>query len=302
MAPQLCLGTVQFGLPYGITNTAGQVPEEEVRRILEFAAHEGIEFLDTAQAYGDAEAVLGRTMPGFHAFRIISKLPAQSQPFFTAEDYLSWEDMFHRSCSHLGQHCLDAFLLHRAADLRKPGGDYLRQWLLSLKKRGLVSRLGLSIYTANDLEEAPPDLLDLVQLPLSLYDQRLLANGTISRLHSQGCKIHARSIYLQGLMLTSASEWPPWIHISEREHHAKLEQAAYEQHCSLMAAALGFARAQECLEAVVIGVCSLSETRQLMHEWGSELPSLNSGWQDWALAESLASKSVSIINPRNWPS
>ena len=61
--PQLCLGTVQFGLPYGITNQSGQVSEDEVRRILEFSVASGITFLDTAQAYGKAEKILGRCWP-----------------------------------------------------------------------------------------------------------------------------------------------------------------------------------------------------------------------------------------------
>lgn len=61
--PQLCLGTNQFGLPYGITNQVGQVPEDEVCRILDLAALSGIELLGMAQAYGTAEKVLGCCWP-----------------------------------------------------------------------------------------------------------------------------------------------------------------------------------------------------------------------------------------------
>ena len=75
--PQLCLGTVQFGLPYGITNQTGQVPEKEVRSILALAASSGISLLDTAQAYGNAESVLGHCWPKDAARRLISKLPAE---------------------------------------------------------------------------------------------------------------------------------------------------------------------------------------------------------------------------------
>jgi aryl-alcohol dehydrogenase-like predicted oxidoreductase len=198
MAPELCLGTAQFGLPYGITNTKGRVTEDEVKRILELAAQAGIRFLDTAQAYGEAEIVLGRTMLQGHAFRLISKLPAQNQPCFTEKDRQDWEESFQRSCKLLQQPDLDALLLHQAADLRKPGGHHLLQWLLSLRERGLVRRLGVSIYSADDLVGVEPDLLNLVQLPLSLYDQRLLNDGTIAKLRSQGCAVHARSLYLQG--------------------------------------------------------------------------------------------------------
>jgi len=301
MAPQLCLGTAQFGLHYGITNTTGQVAGEEVRRILDLAAQEGIEFLDTAQAYGEAESVLGRMMLDGHSFRLISKLSAQSQPFFTLEDRLAWEKAFHRSCARLGQPGLEAFLLHCPADLAKPGGNHLREWLLSLRERGLVRRLGVSIYGADDLTGVAPDLLDLVQLPLSLYDQRLLADGTIPRLRSQGCKIHARSFYLQGLMLKTASEWPYWVRPVERDHHARLEQIAVDRNLSLLALALGFARAQQDLEAVVLGVCSLKELQELTQLWESEQPWLNDEWREWALVEDHVDNFVSILNPRGWP-
>ena len=78
--PRLCLGTVQFGLSYGITNSGGQVSEIEVARILRMAEQSDVCWLDTAQAYGSAEEVLGRQLPQGHQLRLISKLPAQPSP------------------------------------------------------------------------------------------------------------------------------------------------------------------------------------------------------------------------------
>jgi aryl-alcohol dehydrogenase-like predicted oxidoreductase len=289
------LGTAQFGLPYGITNAAGQVSEPEVRALLAEAAAAGLKLLDTAQAYGNAEAVLGRTLPPGHPFRLISKLPAQSQPAFTSDDRRVWDHAFERSCLRLGQPCLDALLLHSAADLRKPGGEHLRAWLLSLRQRGLVRLLGVSIYGSTDLVGVPPDLLDLVQLPLSLYDQRLLLDGTIARLRAQGCAVHARSLYLQGLLLSPAATWPAWVDSAAREHHARLEQVAADRGCSLLECALGFARAQQDLEAVVLGLCSRRELQQLLQTWGRISPWQEGEWGTWALPD------AGILDPRHWP-
>ena len=82
MKPQLCLGTAQLGQAYGITNAAGQVLEDVAASLLLRADRAGVRWLDTAQAYGNAEAVLGRQLPSAHRFRLISKLPAQSQRVF----------------------------------------------------------------------------------------------------------------------------------------------------------------------------------------------------------------------------
>jgi aryl-alcohol dehydrogenase-like predicted oxidoreductase len=295
MTPQLCLGTAQFGLPYGITNTAGQVAESEVRALLAEAAAAGISWLDTAQAYGEAEAVLGRTLPNGHGFQLITKLPAQSQAIFTAEDRLAWDKAFERSCERLREPRLDALLLHSSADLHKPGGEHLRQWLLSLRERGLVRRLGVSIYGQEDLNGVAPDLLDLVQLPVSLYDQRLLTNGTIAKLRAKGCAVHARSLYLQGLLCRPAASWPAWVDPGECDHHAKLEQLAADRGRSLLDCALGFARAQKDLEAVVLGICSLRELQQLLLAWGQISPWHEEEWRTWALSD------VGILDPRNWP-
>ena len=130
--PRLCLGTVQFGLNYGITNSGGQVPEVEVARILRVAERSDIGWLDTAQAYGNAEDVLGRQLPEDHQLRLISKLPAQTAEEFVAGDVNTWESAFRWSCHRLGCSSLETFLLHKPADLLKPGGCILEEWLLSL--------------------------------------------------------------------------------------------------------------------------------------------------------------------------
>lgn len=295
MRPNICLGTAQFGLPYGITNAAGQVAEAEVQALLENAASAGLTFLDTAQAYGDAEAVLGRTLPPGHSFKLISKLQSQSQPTFTADDCFIWEQAFECSLVRLGQSYLDALLLHSAGDLRKPGGEHLREWLLSLRERGLVRRLGVSIYGSCDLDGVSPELLDLVQLPLSLYDQRLLSDGTIARLRAQGCEVHARSLYLQGLLLSPTANWPAWVDPADCKHHARLENLATDRGCTLLECALGFARAQQDLEAVVLGLCSRRELEQLLQAWHKTSPWNGNEWSQWSLDRS------EILDPRRWP-
>jgi len=294
MTPKLCLGTAQFGMAYGITNTTGQVSEVEVAQLLLHAQDAGISYLDTAQAYGNAEMALGRQLPTFHCFKIISKLPAQPQLVFSDQDSEVWERNFFASCQRLGVQGLDAFLLHSPADLRKPGAHCLEAWLLSLRERGLVQRLGVSIYAAEDLEGVNPGLLDIVQLPLSLFDQRLLQDGTLARLSEGGTAIHARSLYLQGLLLTSAAQWPPRVGQEVRAHQHALEALAQEKGCQLIDLALGFARVQEDLEAVVIGVCSCHELAELCAAWSATPPWQKIEWGSWALNDQI------YLDPRRW--
>jgi len=295
MTPQLCLGTAQFGLAYGITNTTGQVTEAIVAQLLAQAAEAGVRWLDTAQAYGNAETVLGRQLPAAHDFRVISKLPAQPQPVFNTQDAEIWEQAFLTSCQRLGVSGLDALLLHAPADLAKPGGHHLEAWLLGLRERGLVQRIGVSIYAAEDLDGLNPALLDLIQLPLSLFDQRLLQNGTLACLRARGTVIHARSLFLQGLLLTPAEQWPRWVSPAVRAHQLALEALAEQRGCHLIDLALGFAREQPDLDAVVLGVCSVRELSELREAWAANSPWQEGEWRTWALQD------PDILDPRCWP-
>lgn len=295
MNPTLCLGTAQFGLPYGITNTTGTVPEKEVSEILKQAQLAGISLLDTAQAYGDAESVLGRNLPAGHSFQLISKLSPQPQRNFTREDLLKWQHSLQNSLIHLGVTSIDAILLHSTDDLRKPGSEYLVNWLHELRESGVVQRLGVSIYEADDLKGIPNDLLDIVQLPLSIYDQRLLNDGTIDHLKSQGCAVHARSIYLQGLLLTESKNWPAWISPEIRNHHMSLEKFAYDRDIDLLSCVLGFALDQEAIEAIVVGLCSCLELQQLIKSCKAGSPFTNKEWTSWSLS------CDNFLDPRCWP-
>lgn len=286
-SPQLCLGTVQFGLPYGVTNQAGQVPEEEVLRILDLAASSGIELLDTAQAYGTAESVLGRCWPEDMPRRLISKLAAGA-------GRQNWETSLIASLHRLQAPKLDGFLLHNASDLLAPDGEELLNWLEDLRERGLVERIGVSIYEASELERLPLDRLQLVQLPLSVYDQRLIYDGTISKLKDLGIAVHVRSVFLQGLLLLPPHQWPDHLSPAFRVHHAQWLNDLNQVAVSPLAGALGFVRACEGVEAVLCGVVSRIELSEVLESWEQHMAFIPAAPEKWGW------QNVKDLDPRRW--
>ena len=287
--PQLCLGTVQFGLPYGITNQTGQVHEREVRRILDFAAKSGISLLDTAQAYGSAEEVVGHCWPQQAQRQLISKLPAGAPR-------KTWEENLFNSLQRLKTPKLDGFLLHRASDLRAPAGEALLYWLESLRDRGLVNRIGVSIYTASDLEGLPLDRMQLVQRPLSIYDHRLIRDGTIEKLRELGIAVHVRSVLLQGLLLQPPLHWPNHLSPGFRDHHSRWVIHNHHLGLSSLEGALGFVRQLEQIEAVLVGVLSRNELSEIMRAWTKISTYPQDTELDWAW------DNVTDLDPRKWPS
>ena len=295
MKPYLCLGSAQFGFDYGITNKDGQSSGNQIKILLSKANDSGIHFIDTAQDYGEAEDLIGRNLIKDHAFKFIGKFPRQNKFRFTPSDVLLWENQYHVTLKRLGINFLDSFLIHYPYDLKKPGKDILKKWLLSLKERHLVNHLGVSIYQEDDLNGVDDDFLESVQLPLSLYDQRLLNNGTIDRLKERGSEIHARSIYLQGLLLAPVEAWPNWVKMSTKNQHRNLEAYGLQNGFTLLEMALDFVRSQKNIDIVVVGLCNEHQLDELTSTWLGPSICQNNDWSQWSMHDN------DILDPRFWP-
>lgn len=294
--PHLCIGSAQFGLPYGVTNSSGAVPYSEVSRILGYALKHSISYIDTAQAYGEAETVLGECLPKCHRFKLTSKLAPQTDLSFTSNAIDKWEESFRRTLIRLKVQKLHTFFVHDVADLSKNGNGYLSSWLLSLKKRGLVENIGVSIYESVELEGIDLDMVDVVQLPYSIYDQRMVQNGTLQMLFNKNIKIQARSAFLQGLLLAHPDSWPEWIPQCYLEHHRAFISATESCNLTLLQATLIFAFSQRLLDSVVIGFCTMSQlidTNKIITHYPDKVH-LPPG--DWSLPDSSV-----LLDPRRWP-
>lgn len=295
MTKELSIGTAQFGLDYGVTNKEGQISEKEAGKILAMAADAGIQWIDTAQSYGNAEQILGRQLPVENSFKLVNKLQAQEDPCFTQEDTYKWEKRFQVSCYQLKTTHIDTFMLHSSRDLKKEGSEHLEDWLLSLKDRGLVRRLGISLYDSAELVDLNTQMLDVVQIPISLFDQRPIKNGTIGILRDMGVAIQARSLYLQGLLAVSPGNLPKWTTREFQVHHRALFDTALQKKCTLVELALGFAKSQVDIEAIVVGICNMRQLEELIAAWKDESPWEDGEWQQWGWDDE------NILDPRKWP-
>lgn len=205
-AAALGLGTAQFGLDYGIANDRGICPPEDVAAILETAAESGIGVLDTAPAYGTAEQVLGEVLPAAHRFRIVTKTPHLGGLRHDGDIRQAVLDAFAASRAKLRRDRLAGLLTHNANDLLRPGGPALWAAMAGLKRAGEVERIGASVYSAGQLDavlERYP--LDLVQLPWNAVDGRI-GPPLLAALAARGIELHARSVFLQGLLLAPPAQ------------------------------------------------------------------------------------------------
>jgi aryl-alcohol dehydrogenase-like predicted oxidoreductase len=257
------LGTVQFGMDYGVSNRAGRPGEDEVAAILARAVTLGVGYLDTAPAYNDAEIQLGRLLPEAHSLRIVTKTPPVPDDVIEQRHGRQWLESLERSLERLRIDSAYGLLVHRTADLGKPGWQHLVEALHAMQARGLVRRTGVSVYDEEQLALAESRFrIELVQLPLNVLDRRPLESGLLARLRSQGVEIHARSVFLQGLLLMPPSDLPEFFQ-PVRPELIRLRQKWARQGLSPVAACLAFVLRRTGVDAAIVGVNRVTEFAEI---------------------------------------
>lgn len=257
---RIALGTVQFGMLYGIANSSGQVSPEEVQKILKAATKSGITMLDTAIAYGDSEKILGEA--GVEGFRLISKLPAIPA---NETDVSSWvQQQIGNSLARLKVSKIDGLLLHKPSDLTSEHGVALANELQMLKRDNVVEKLGISIYNVGEISPALTKLdVEIIQTPFNLLDRQILDSGWMDQLSAKGIEIHVRSVFLQGLLLLPVQEllqkFPNWKHL-----WLAWDQWLKSNGVLPVQACLGFVKSFSKIDKIVVGVDSLSQLKELL--------------------------------------
>jgi len=248
-ASRIVLGTVQFGLDYGISNAAGKVPLEEVCRILAYAHSNGVTTLDTAAAYGDSETVLGRALKetGLKNFQLISKLP----PAATVMDV---RRIVESSLEKLGVEQLHGFLFH-SFSIYKEHPAILDQLHL-LQEEGLIAEIGFSLYHPADAQELLNNHITfgLTQFPYNVFDRRF--DQVLHKFKAAGIETHVRSVFLQGLFFIEAANLPPYFSTVAGKI-SSLQQLANKAAVPLEALLMYFALQVSGVDKLVIGVNNL---------------------------------------------
>lgn len=206
---ELCLGTVQFGMKYGINNTLGKPTLQQSFEMLDTAFDKGIKIIDTARAYGDAEEILGeyfKRNPNRKDVSVISKLAPNIVDAGEDNIYEKIEKACLDSLKRIGIDCLNGYLLHTPEYIYN---KEIVNSLIKLKEKGYVQNIGVSIYDIKEgIAAVNSGVVDYIQLPYSVLDQRGIKTGFISDAKKAGIKIFTRSTFLQGLFFMQRAQIP----------------------------------------------------------------------------------------------
>ena len=258
------LGAVQFGVDYGVSNTHGKTTKHEVSQILQFAYENGISLIDTATSYGSSESILGEVVTN-DDWRFVTKTPNFSDNCLNSTHVNQLQESFNQSLFNLRKKNIYGLLLHSCDDLLKPGGELIFREMERLREIGMVKKIGVSAYSSKQIAAILGKFnIDLIQLPINILDQRLVSGGQLTRLKNHGVEIHARSVFLQGLLLMSPNNIPSWFD-PVRGVLESFHKEAKKRNMSVLQLALSFVQSIDEIDKVIVGVNTLKQLKEVVN-------------------------------------
>lgn len=274
---KLVLGTVQFGLEYGI-NSQGRPSEQAVGQILKYASDNGIEILDTSAGYGNSEKVLGAVVPmSGGKFKIISKYP---------ENPHSVKVALTETLDKLGVETIYGYLLHHF-EVYKDNPSVWREFE-EVKRENKVDKIGFSLYSHRELELIfeRDDKFDLVQFPYNIFDRQF--EPYLKELKNRGVEIHVRSTFLQGLLFKNVDALPEKLK-PLKKYLIELNEYAEKEELSVAQVALNYNLQNKNIDGVLVGVDNVAQLQENIEAICNRTIDLN-----------IDVKEKELLNPVNW--
>ena len=281
---KLALGTVQFGLPYGINNTSGIPSSLEIKNIFKYAFSQDLNMLDTASAYGSVEQKIGELKQ--NNFKIVSK-------FSKVGNVKELESQLNKTLTDLNINNLYGYLAHSSLDLIK--NPMLWEYLISQKDKSIISKIGVSIYNTSEIDQMEELNIfpDIIQVPFSLLDRKF--ESIFPRMKEKSIEVHVRSVFLQGLYFKPLHDFPTKL-FPIRNQLNEILNLSKKFDLTIRELALKFVLDNKFIDKVVIGVDSidqLKENIQILKSAPLPIDLINK-------IKDINVTDTNLLNPTNW--
>lgn len=279
---ELILGTAQFGLDYGVTNSNGQANDSEIEKIAKLSESFDIFKIDTAKSYGESEYKIGKFFDSKH-FQIISKLKIEQNPTI---------HQIEKQLKRLGYKSIYGLLIHETIDPENL--DHLKfvDFLRKIRDLGLASKIGISVYSEEELSKSLdifPDV-KIVQIPANILDLNFLNSKLIEDLRKSEVEIHVRSIFLQGLLLSSPNGLPEKFSML-KNNLVEIDEICQNQNISRLQLLLSAIKFNLNVCGAIVGFSTSSELQEIGNSW------IKSSKIEFDLNSKVPSN---LLDPRLW--
>lgn len=285
----LCLGTVQFGLNYGIEKK--RIDANKITEILKTALKNEIIMLDTAQNYGNSEKLIGN-FEKRDSFKIISKISSNSLNNINDSEEL--RNLLQISLDNLNISSLDGLLLHKPEDLKN---NKLLDNLNILKEKGYFLNLGVSTYSPDEANMALElENIKYIQVPYNILDTRLDKIDFFKKAKSKNKTIFVRSIFLQGVLLKQHNKYPSFLE-GLKEFDQFIESEIKKIGCTKLTFLLNFIKNNKKIDYIVVGIDSLENLEEIIEAYNYK------GLEDYnydKLRDKFINIPENLLNPSLW--
>lgn len=282
---KIAIGTANFGLDYGINNSAGKLEFHEITNILDHASSYGIDTIDTAQVYGTSEDVLGRYFENCTKdFRVITKLQIENQNVVSKK--------LDNSLAKLKLQKLYGCLFHTFKNFEDNPKSLFE--LQNFRQKGLIEKIGFSLYYPDQLQKLFSDGVEfqLLQIPYNIFDRRF--EPYFSELSDRNIEIHVRSVFLQGLVFKKEL---PYYFSPIKPKLLKLQEIARNSNIEIQTLCLNFVISNNLVTRTVLGIDNLAQLTELINiaRYSERISNLNINLNE------LNEINENMIVPLNWP-
>ena len=285
----LCLGTVQFGLNYGIEKK--RIDANKITEILKTALKNEIIMLDTAQNYGNSEKLIGN-FEKRDSFKIISKISSSS--LNNMNDLEELRNLLQTSLNNLNISSLDGLLLHKPEDLKN---SKLLDNLNILKEKGYFLNLGVSVYSPDEANMALGlENIKYIQVPYNILDTRLDKIDFFKKAKSKNKTIFVRSIFLQGVLLKQHNKYPSFLE-GLKEFDQFIESEIKKIGCTKLTFLLNFIKNNKKIDYIIVGIDSLENLEEIIEAYNYK------GLEDYnydKLRDKFINIPENLLNPSLW--
>ena len=287
METKIILGSANFGQTYGIKKNL--IKKHEIKKLFNIALKNRIRVIDTSPNYIRSEEIIG--LLNNNRFKIISKIPPKPRNLKRKDIKIWVNQIVKTSLKKLKIKKFECLLLHDANSLLSKNGEEIYRSVRNMKTCTFTKKIGISIYDFGTLDKILKKFrFDLIQVPFNIFDQRLISTGWLERLKKKKIEVHARSIFLQGMLLLRYSQLPNKLKKYSKDW-IKWENWLKKNKLNPLQACLSFVFNQKQLDGIVVGCNSKSQFNQILK--------LKKMKYNFSLSN-LNIKNRKLIDPRQW--
>ena len=257
---KIIIGTANVNNDYGLINN--KINTNEFKKLLNFAKLKGIKIIDTSPKYSNSEKIIGSVLKKFKIITKVTNIPLKIKN----REIKNWiMNKFTQSSKNLKISKVHGILLQNAEILLSKKSEVVYKTLLNLKKKKKLKKIGISIYNFKTLEKIINKYqIDFIQVPFNIFDRRIENEKLIKKIKKKGIEVHARSIFLQGLLIKKNLRIPKKLFALKKS--LKLWKKWLERNnISALNACLNFVLRNKNIDKVVIGLNNLQNLKQVIN-------------------------------------